>query len=128
MPQLKPSSIFANPVLVRVIFAVVFIMSTACNSNAMWVTIERYMKEQNGNHMDFMVLWLDGVYDGLMAASALTAAENKGDLFCQPEKLVMTKDQIKSILDDFLAKHKMPPDMPINTVLLGALREVFPCG
>lgn len=113
--------------MLRCVTAVVLIMSVACNCFANSVTVESYMKEKREDFKGFNLIWLDGVYNGLLTASIDMASDNKGSLFCPPSKLALTTDQIKSILDRYLATHKVQMDWPTSLVLLGALKEVFPC-
>jgi hypothetical protein len=48
-------------------------------------------------------------------------------LFCSPKNMAMTQPQIKSILDGYIAHHKVEMDWPIDLLLLRALKDVFPC-
>jgi hypothetical protein len=113
--------------MLRGSIAVVLAMSIVCKSFANSVTVESYLKEKREDFKNFNMVWLDGVYEGLLTASDYMASHDKGHLFCPPEKMAMTMDQIKSILDRYLATHKVQMSWPTDVVLLGALKEVFPC-
>jgi hypothetical protein len=116
----------ARAFMFRGLIAVVLITSVACNSFANSVTVESYMKEKREDFKNFNMVWLDGVYEGLLTASEDMASHDKGHLFWPPERMTMTMDQIKSILDGYLATHKVQMSWPTDVLLLGALKATFP--
>lgn len=113
--------------MVRTAAAVFFAMAVSSGAFAQSVTVESYINEKREDYRDFSKIWLDGVYNGLLVASIDMAQDNRGSLFCPPGKMAMTNDQVKSIIDQYLTTHKVQMDWPISVVLLGALKEVFPC-
>jgi len=73
--------------------------------------------------------YITGVGVGLMWAN--TGLENIGrpPLYCQPGKLALNVDNILQILDDYIDRKKdqLKPDLPVEMLLLYALKETFPC-
>jgi hypothetical protein len=94
------------------------------------LTLDVYLKERQAEpQRGYDLIWLDGLYNGLLMASIEMSLDRKGELFCPPEHMTMTTEQIADILDRYIAKNlgKMPPDPSISIVLLAAMKETFPC-
>lgn len=72
-----------------------------------------------------------GVYAGLGWANAQLSNEKHGLLFCQPEELTLTADQLLSILDRYMEdparKKAMPKDTSLASTTMLSLEHVFPC-
>ena len=76
-------------------------MSISFNSFAMELTVDGYVKyvDKGEIEKDFVLNWLDGLYHGLQWSNAALNAQKGERWFCPPEKMVVTEEQVKSILD-----------------------------
>lgn len=70
---------------------------------------------------------LNSLADGFGWANGQLQASGQPQLFCQPENLATTADQVASILRDYLKQNATMGDYPVGAVLLNALRFTFPC-
>jgi len=113
--------------MLRSVVAGFLAASIASSAFARSVTVQQYLTENKGIPKAFNELWLTGVYDGLEDANVELKQTNKAELFCTPSNLAVTGDQIKSILNNYITKHKVKMDWDIDFLLLEALKEVFPC-
>src|SRR5258708_7663251 len=77
----------------------------ACDVHAKVITVGIYMEERKADVRELNLVWLDGVYNGLLTASIDLSLDNESELFCPPEKMTMTTDQIRDILDRHIAKY-----------------------
>jgi len=118
----------------RLILATLALVISWQSGFARNLTLNMYLKERQAEpQRGYDLIWLDGLYNGLLMASIEMSLNGKGDLFCPPEHMTMTTEQIADILDRYIAKNmgKMPPDPPIGLViglvLLAAMKETFPC-
>jgi len=112
---------------VRAVVVGVLAVLLAGHCFARTLTVGSYMQETREDIKGFNKIWIDGVFSGLEAANGFSKVAGKPPLLCLPPKMAMTNDQILSVLDLYLAAHKTPMDMPVDIVLLKALREAFPC-
>ena len=110
--------------LIVVLFASAWITRV---SSAMTLTVSSYSKSMRGENRSFAILWLDGLYNGIMIADIVHNVRNGESLFCPPAKLVITGEVVVNILDNYLSEHSESPDAAIPIVLIKALQEVFPC-
>jgi len=75
------------------------------------------------------------VYDGVLSAmesgfgwsNAALRHEHQRPLYCVPEKLVFTDQQLVDIMRRDLAEYPHHAAMPYGLVLLTALQKLFPC-
>jgi hypothetical protein len=92
-----------------------------------WHPIGKYLTEKEPHFKALNEIFLSGVYDGFSVADAAMRDDHKERLFCAPDELSMTNDQLNSILAVYVEKHKVHMDWPVSLYLLTALQEVFPC-
>jgi hypothetical protein len=69
-------------------------------------------------------LYLRGIGDGI---SVYNADIQKSALYCPPEKVGIVDGQYAAILRGFVAKFPKTMEMPVEVVLLYALKDAFPC-
>ncbi len=72
-------------------------------------------------------MYLLGIYDGFSWANAALSNRGQKKIFCQPEKLAITADQVISIYIRFAKKWKGDANLPAGIIMELALEEVFPC-
>jgi hypothetical protein len=104
------------------------VLSIAGTASAKTVTVENYLKHINA-FRNFRVSWLDGVFNGLKAANSELQRTNKTLLFCPPPNFSMTAEEVNAFLDKFITNHKdrVKSSDFIGVLLLGALKETYPC-
>jgi len=85
---------------------------------------EAIAKIKGGDPIDS--LFVLGLVVGMGSANAYLSASGKPPLYCQPEKLAITAKQAGDILERYVKKTP-DKDLPVDTVLLYALIDVFPC-
>ena len=76
--------------------------------------------------------YLRGVWDGLQSANISLEENHQKRLFCQPPKLGIPLDQVISILRRYIGDDHRPTtvalaDLPVDSILLSALQNIFPC-
>ena len=115
--------------LLKCAFATGVAASVAGGSFAGNVTLGMYLSQRQEPALGQNLTWLDGVYYGLLTASIDLSLDGKLPLFCPPEKMTVTTPQIVDIVDRNIARNRgrLHSDWPMGTILLGALKEVFPC-
>ncbi len=93
------------------------------------VTLEKYhaVKETQSFKQ-----YIDGVGTGFFGANAHQGTRNLPPLYCQPGKLPLYADNYLQILDDYISNRPGEPNslansIPVELLLLNALRETFPC-
>jgi hypothetical protein len=114
--------------MLRCIIAGVLAASLAGSASARTVRLESYLKDKDYVKV-FDEVWLDGVFNGLEEANIFLRITKQEPLFCEPQNMVMTEDQVKSILDTFISKNKdtLAMSETLDTLLLIALKKTFPC-
>jgi hypothetical protein len=68
-----------------------------------------------------------GVELGMLSANAILKSKGQPGLYCQPERLTLTMDQIETITRDFVDRHPNARDSHIAVVVANALADTFPC-
>lgn len=71
--------------------------------------------------------YLSGLLDGFGAMNGANSNSNQRTLFCQPERLTLTKDQAINILKGYLRMYPATSEAPIWGVMLASLVMTFPC-
>ena len=75
----------------------------------------------------FFKSWLDGIYNGLVIADVFGSDLNNNSIFCQPEKLALTEENLEDIINRYIKTRQIKPDSDLAIILVFALQEVFPC-
>lgn len=106
------------------VFAAALLLPVASNADRISVAIYETVPQSN----DLMTAYVQGVGVGLEDANSYLEVSNQKKLFCAPEG----KDlKYRKILDAHLALNEMKEDakplFPIDTVLLFALKSMYPC-
>lgn len=96
-------------------------------ANASSVTINEYRHPSTPEMKFLNSLYLDGVKDGLILSSVLQKENGQKPSFCVPPKLAVTMEQAEDIMLRFANKDGLPENGPIKILLLGGLKENFPC-
>jgi hypothetical protein len=91
------------------------------------VTIDEYRHPKTAEVKFFNSLYLDGLKDGLILFSVLQKENGQKPLFCVPPKLAVTVEQAEDIMLRFANKKGLPENGPVDILLLGGLKEAFPC-
>ena len=65
--------------------------------------------------------------DGLNWANADLRHSNAKEIYCLPDKLILTTDQEVDIVERYLEKAPNVGEFPIQAGLLMALKDTFPC-
>ena len=68
-----------------------------------------------------------GIVAGIGSVNAYLLGTGKPPLYCQPENLAITAKQTGDILERYEKKTPVGKDLPMDTELLYALIDVFPC-
>ena len=92
------------------------------------VTVKTYQEAKKNNSF---TTYLQGVGEGFSWANvSLKIDRNQDPLFCAPSKLAFTRENYLQILDRYISENYSggaSEDVPVELVLLQALREAFPC-
>ena len=70
-------------------------------------------------------LYLRGIGDGLAVYNV--GVPRQSALYCPPENVGIVDGQYAAIIRGFVAKVPTSMEMPVEVVLLHALKEAFPC-
>ncbi|MGA2841736.1 MAG: hypothetical protein ABSG18_16440 [Steroidobacteraceae bacterium] len=92
------------------------------------MSVEQYTQKSGTSHM-LDTVWLYGVQNGFAWANAYNGDRGLPPLYCQPENLALTRDQVTNILDNFIKtdQGRALLNAEISLVLLKALQHAFPC-
>ena len=71
--------------------------------------------------------YMNGLSRGLFWANVRLAASERAQLYCEPDNLSLTSDQIVSIFRNYMAKNSSDGEEPAGMILMFALKDVFPC-
>jgi hypothetical protein len=80
-----------------------------------------------------MQIYVEGLGKGFFYANVVMEYETKRRLFCEPDKLVLEKDNFIRILDDKIERKKAAvgfqeaQEILIEILLLSGLKNTFPC-
>ena len=72
-------------------------------------------------------LYVVGLLGGIGAANAYLVSRGNPPLYCQPENLAITANQAGDIIERYVKKIPGNKNTSMDTVLLHALIDVFPC-
>jgi Rap1a immunity proteins len=108
-----------------VLYAVVALSTAVCaQSESVTVRWKEYLHPKKPEFRAFNMLYLNGVKDGLISHEVVSDAK----MFCLPGKLALTVEQADDIMKRFAAKQTQNiNETPISLILLGGLRQTFPC-
>ena len=105
-------------------------ISIAGGAMAKSVSIEKYLKDQADDLSKIInISWLDGAFNGFESANIELHLLNQKLLYCIHPSMTLTTGDVKNILDGYIYARKDSIDkaVPIDMVLLTALREKYPC-
>ncbi|MCH7541020.1 MAG: hypothetical protein IH999_11605 [Proteobacteria bacterium] len=82
---------------------------------------------------DFLKIHLHGIYEGLDWANVVNEEEGIARWFCPPGDLLVEDELIIGMIETELQNPSLggleayPSDIPVELILLHAVRNVFPC-
>lgn len=71
--------------------------------------------------------FLFGVAEGFMLSQAIYKKNNRGVIYCPPEKLQFSQLDYVSLVDREVASGQQPPGKLISVVLIEVMINKFPC-
>ena len=71
-------------------------------------------------------VFIQGTLNGIIWSSAMVKAQGGMQLFCLPEKLRINRQNLWSLVTDYIKKHRGGED-PFGLTAVLALQEAFPC-
>lgn len=82
-----------------------------------------------GEQRSAYLFWLSGVEAGIQVANVRLKLAGQAMLYCQPNKLGLTIDQVEDIMNRYVRAHPTAatPDLPVSLAMMFALQEAFPC-
>lgn len=105
-------------------FILVLFLAPSANAG---VTLKEYGSAKS---TDWLRNYISGVGEGIFWANNRMRNLGMPPLYCQPDKLVLTRDNYLDILERFIQENKAlnkRPESPIELLLLEGLIETFPC-
>lgn len=95
------------------------------------VTLKDYRaaRATGGHQWVLMRTYLNGYFNGLGFANAEYKSQHMPQLFCQPDKLKMTDENLSNIIEDAVARSNPPFGVEdiVEVILLRGLQYTFPC-
>ncbi|MGH6878211.1 MAG: hypothetical protein ACREHV_12690 [Rhizomicrobium sp.] len=71
---------------------------------------------------------LSGIYSGLSQANSYLADDRReAPIYCVPEQLALTEDQMVSLLRKSVQEDAQMGQMPVSAALLVVMKKTFPC-
>ena len=107
-----------------VIALILFGLSSS--TNAITVIFKDY-KAATSDEKAFYYLYLDGVREGVIELNVVLEEKRQQLLFCLPEKLELTIEQVEDIMMRQAEKITDPDQLPIGLILAQGLQNTFPC-
>ena len=107
-----------------VIALILFGLSSS--ANAITVILKDY-KAATSDEKAFYYLYLDGVREGVIELNVVLEEKRQQLLFCLPEKLELTIEQVEDIMMRQAEKITDPDQLPIGLILAQGLQNTFPC-
>jgi hypothetical protein len=102
----------------------VALIATALPAYAAGTTTREFLDRYAAEDNLYERLYLRGIGDGI---SVYNVDIQKGALFCPPRKVGIVDGQYAAIIRDFIAKVPKAMELPVEVVLLYALKDAFPC-
>jgi len=124
----------------NVILISIVLVSFSLSSAYAEITISEYNERQRDTvDWKLVELYIEGVGDALSRANDELRNRAQQPLYCQPERLPMTKEGYVAILDNYLKKpdakerakrvtESQPEKASVGMFLMYALSDTFPCG
>src|SRR5215470_1956235 len=111
--------------ITKVVIALI-LFSLTSSTNAMTVIFKDY-KAATSDEKALYYLYLDGVREGIIELNGVLEEKRQQRLFCLPEKLELTIEQVEDIMMRQAEKITDPDPLPIGLLLAQGLQETFPC-
>lgn len=119
----------------RTLLATVFLLTMSAVQASANTTVKQYKIDMaaNGPASQFTKIYIFGVGEGYLWYNIAATFENRKPLYCPPQKLSLSAENYKDIIDRQIAalatrKTQVELDeMSIAMILLDGLRETFPC-
>lgn len=92
------------------------------------MSVEEYLaKRVDSTENALQEVLLAGTGNGFMVANVVLSLKNQEQLYCLPKNLNLNSINYRSIIDKELEKSQHKKDEQIETILLFALMQMFPC-
>lgn len=92
------------------------------------MSVEEYLaKRVDSTENALQEVLLAGTGNGFMVANVVLSLKNQEQLYCLPKNLNLNSTNYRSIIDKELEKSQHKKDEQIETILLFALMQMFPC-
>jgi Rap1a immunity proteins len=103
------------------------ISATAACAEATFENTAGFLKlyEQPDNLIARM--YIRGIGDGISMYNAMVQAEGGAGVYCPPAKAGLADGQYVAIIKALLKKSPKAKELPVQGVLLYALKDAFPC-
>lgn len=103
------------------------LFSLTSSANAATILLRDYKAPKDEQQAAFNKIYLDGVKDGLIALQAILEYGGQQPFICFPKNLALTHEQAEDIMMREADKVADPDLLPIASLLVGGLKETFPC-
>jgi len=93
-----------------------------------YISVQDYENGINSptGHVEMAKL-LDAMITGFEWANADLGNEHKDLLYCEPNKLPLTQDELVAIVNNYIREDKTQGYWPLGLTALSAMQETFPC-
>lgn len=93
------------------------------------ITGGEYVNNNDRLHQIYYIAWILGAYFGMEYENQLLSENKKSRLFCVPEKVALTKEQILKLVDGFISNNKehYTPMHSMDQIVGDAFIDAFPC-
>jgi hypothetical protein len=110
------------------LFGIIAFALYPISANSIELTWKSYNHPENDTFRKFNSIWIDGLKSGLITFNVTLLHEGLSPMFCLPTNLALTVEQTEDILRRAAKKvQTVPDDMPVSIILLGGLKDTFPC-
>jgi len=108
-------------------FLIIIFLLIKCNISYCGINYIEYKKLLNTNERDFHSAYIYGVANGFLTLNTKLKFDGKGGVYCPPEKMFLTLDNINDILDEQVKENPSHKKAGVEGVLLMGLIKTFPC-
>ena len=93
------------------------------------MSVGMYKKLVSGDEFQkrIVMLYVNGVLDGLGTANASLGYDHQDKIFCKPDSFVIDYNVAEGLADSALKSHHINPDVNVGAVILVSLKHAFPC-
>jgi hypothetical protein len=117
---------FLKPSPLVLLGSLLLLATLVCQAHAQ-VPLDKYPAVKGSKWFE---AYLDGVGNGYFMANGWQRGNNLPLLYCQPAHLALNAQNYLQMLDGYISKRaedRRTRDMPVELLLLLALKQAFPC-